>query len=64
MCPLACSRRLTICKDTLTRGGAGVLHFAAGWDLHAVETQLIVAPIDAGVLDIQLGDTALAQASL
>ena len=50
--------RLTIREHALTGGGAGVVHGAAGRDLHAAQAQLVVALVDAGVLHVELGDAA------
>ena len=49
---------LTVHEHALTGGGAGVVHSAACGYLHAAQAQLVVALVDAGVLHIELGDTA------
>ena len=51
----------TICEDALAGCAAGVMHCTAARHLHAADAQLVVAFVDASVLDIQLGDAAQTQ---
>lgn len=60
-CNLTCGVMLTICKDALACGCAGVMHRIADWHLHASNGQLVIPLVDACILNIQLGDAAETQ---